>query len=145
MTVFLIVLALGLCVFACVMFYVVCLWFSSEVNRSSSSGPSERVREKRRSVSGGSAYRNSRTWSWLSPWVELKSPEHEGHWMRRPPKAEIWYTSSPSARHSGLLHSWCHSSKHQSALKRLKNTLNPNVTCKPIPEQNSPPEDEMSF
>uniref|UniRef100_A0A9J7ZQX1 Epidermal growth factor receptor pathway substrate 15 like 1 n=2 Tax=Cyprinus carpio TaxID=7962 RepID=A0A9J7ZQX1_CYPCA len=49
----------------------------SEVRRSSWSGPNVRARERRRSESGGSAYKNNWTWSWLWLSVELKCPKHE--------------------------------------------------------------------
>lgn len=95
--------------------------FSSEMRRSSSSGPNVRARERRRSVSGGSAYRNNRTWNWLSPSVDLKCPEREAAtlWIQSfnetTPKTFRWSfcMSLPQSQalpedHSGLLFAVAH-------------------------------------
>lgn len=82
--------------FCCVLWTVVSVmtfifWFSSEVRRSSWSGRSVRVRERRRSESGGSAYRSSRNWNWLWLSVEPKCPEREASVLQRDsPKTFRW-------------------------------------------------------
>lgn len=82
--------------FCCVRWIVVSVitfvfWFSSEVRRSSWSGRSVRVRERRRSESRGSAYRSSRNWNWLWLSVEPKCPEREASVLQRDsPKTFRW-------------------------------------------------------